>query len=88
MKKIFITFLITIIYFSSYAQEKLTFESATYFHNISASEVPRFIEGEDNKDIFVHASNLIDQIKDGDKVSYDLEETEKGPSATNVKIQE
>tara|TARA_B100000959_G_C14951491_1_gene612056 strand:- start:1092 stop:1289 length:198 start_codon:yes stop_codon:yes gene_type:complete len=47
-----------------------------------------FIEGEDNKDIFVHASNLIDQIKDGDKVSYDLEETEKGPSATNVKIQE
>ena len=47
-----------------------------------------FIEGEDSKDIFVHASNLIDQIKDGDKVSYDLEETEKGPSATNVKIQE
>ena len=44
MKKIFITFLITIIYFSSYAQEKLTFESATYFHNVSASEVPRFIE--------------------------------------------
>ena len=47
-----------------------------------------FIEGEDSKDIFVHANNLIDQIKDGDKVSYDLEETEKGPSATNVKIQE
>ena len=47
-----------------------------------------FVEGEDSKDIFVHASNLIDQIKDGDKVSYDLEETEKGPSATNVKIQE
>ena len=47
-----------------------------------------FIEGEDNKDIFVHASNLIDQIKDGDKVSYELEDTEKGPSAINVKIQE
>ena len=36
-----------------------------------------FIEGEDNKDIFVHASNLIDQIKDGDKVSFELEDTEK-----------
>ena len=47
-----------------------------------------FIEGEDNKDVFVHASNLIDQIKDGDKVSYELEDTEKGPSAINVKIQE
>tara|TARA_Y100000768_G_scaffold351629_1_gene302670 strand:+ start:482 stop:679 length:198 start_codon:yes stop_codon:yes gene_type:complete len=47
-----------------------------------------FIEGEDNKDIFVHASNLIDQIKDGDKVSFELEDTEKGPSAINVKIQE
>ena len=47
-----------------------------------------FIEGEDSKDIFVHASNLIDQIKDGDKVSYELEDTEKGPSAINVKIQE
>ena len=47
-----------------------------------------FIEGEDSKDIFVHASNLIDQIKDGDKVSFELEDTEKGPSAINVKIQE
>ena len=47
-----------------------------------------FIEGEDSKDIFVHANNLIDQINDGDKVSYDVEETPKGPSAINVKIQE
>ncbi len=46
-----------------------------------------FIEGEDNKDIFVHANNLTDQISDGDKVSYDVEETPKGLSAINVKIQ-
>jgi CspA family cold shock protein len=46
-----------------------------------------FIEGEDSKDIFVHANNLIDQINDGDKVSYDVEETPKGLSAINVKIQ-
>ena len=51
MKKIFFTFLITILYFTSYGQEtpppppeKLTFESATYFHNVSANEVPRFVE--------------------------------------------
>ena len=47
-----------------------------------------FIEGEDSKDIFVHANNLIDQIIDGDKVTYEVEDTPKGPSAINVKIQE
>ena len=47
-----------------------------------------FIEGEDSKDIFVHANNLVDQISDGDKVSYEIEDTPKGPSAINVKIQE
>jgi len=47
-----------------------------------------FIESENSKkDIFVHANNLIDQINDGDKVSYDVDETPKGPSAINVKIQ-
>jgi CspA family cold shock protein len=47
-----------------------------------------FIEGENStKDIFVHANNLIDQINDGDKVSYDVDETPKGPSAINVKVQ-
>ena len=45
-----------------------------------------FIEGEEGKDIFVHANNLTDQISDGDKVTYDVEDTPKGPSAINVKI--
>ena len=38
------------------------------------------------KDVFVHANNLIDDITEGDKVSYELESTEKGPSAINVKV--
>ena len=46
-----------------------------------------FIEGEEGKDILVHANNLTDQISDGDKVTYDVEDTPKGPSAINVKIQ-
>ena len=45
-----------------------------------------FIEGEEGKDIFVHANNLTDQISDGDKVTYDVEDTPKGPSAINFKI--
>ena len=37
------------------------------------------------KDVFVHSNNLVDNITEGDKVSYDIETTEKGPSAINVK---
>ena len=41
---------------------------------------------EGGKDVFVHANGLIDQIKDGDQVSYDVEEGKKGLNAVNVKI--
>lgn len=39
------------------------------------------------KDVFVHMNNIIDTISEGDKVSYDLESTEKGPSAINVRVE-
>ena len=39
-----------------------------------------------DKDVFVHANGLIDEINEGDKVSYDIEETQKGLSAINVKV--
>ena len=46
-----------------------------------------FIAPDDGgKDLFVHKSNLIDEITEGDKVSYDVEEGEKGLSAVNVKV--
>jgi len=38
------------------------------------------------KDVFVHMNGLVDQIAEGDKVSYDVEEGQKGPNAVNVKI--
>lgn len=46
-----------------------------------------FITPEDSdKDVFVHVSGLIDEINEGDKVSYDVEEGPKGLSAINVKV--
>jgi CspA family cold shock protein len=46
-----------------------------------------FIAPEDGgKDVFVHANGLIDQIKDGDQVSYEIEEGRKGLNAVNVKV--
>lgn len=46
-----------------------------------------FIAPEDeSKDVFVHTNGLVDQITEGDKVSYDVEDTPKGLSAINVKV--
>jgi len=46
-----------------------------------------FITPDDGgKDIFVHANGLIDEIREGDKVSYDTEEGRKGLNAIEVKV--
>ncbi len=38
------------------------------------------------KDHFVHHSGLIDEIKEGDEVEFDLAEGKKGMNAVNVKV--
>jgi cold shock protein len=40
---------------------------------------------ESEKEYFVHASGLVDQIKEGDEVTFDLQEGKKGLNAANVK---
>lgn len=40
---------------------------------------------EGGKDVFVHQNGLVDEIYEGDKVSYDVQEGPKGLNATNVK---
>ena len=41
---------------------------------------------EGGKDVFVHQNGLIDDIAEGDKVSYEVEESPKGLNAINVKV--
>lgn len=41
---------------------------------------------EGDRDVFVHVNGLIDEINEGDKVSYDVEESPKGLNAINVKV--
>ena len=47
-----------------------------------------FITGEDNKDIFVHQSAIQEEgfrtLEEGQKVSYDVEASDKGDRAVNV----
>ena len=37
-------------------------------------------------EIFVHSTGLIDNIRENNAVSYDVEEGRKGPNAVNVKV--
>ena len=46
-----------------------------------------FIKPTDSsEDIFVHESGLIDNIRDEDKVEFDVEQGKKGLNAVNVKL--
>ena len=46
-----------------------------------------FIESDDNKDIFVHRNSVPigTFLNDGDQVEFEIEESDRGPQATNVK---
>ncbi|MHA7058116.1 cold-shock protein [Aquimarina sp. M1] len=39
-----------------------------------------------NKEHFVHISGLVDEIREGDVVEFDLQEGKKGLNAVNVKV--
>ncbi len=38
------------------------------------------------KDHFVHISGLVDEVREGDTVEFDLQEGNKGLNAVNVKV--
>ncbi len=45
-----------------------------------------FIKPDDgSEDIFVHATGVVDQIRENERVSYDTKEGRKGLNAINVK---
>ena len=49
-----------------------------------------FIEQKDGPDVFVHHSGINDtgfkSLNEGDQVTFDIEQGEKGPSAVNVTV--
>ncbi len=50
-----------------------------------------FIEREDGPDVFVHFSAInssgFKSLNEGDKVSFEVEQGQKGPAATNVTVE-
>ncbi len=51
-----------------------------------------FIQQENGADVFVHFSGIegsgFRSLQEGDQVSFEIEEGQKGPSAINVKIKQ
>lgn len=49
-----------------------------------------FIAGDDGKDYFVHQSGLGEgvRINEGDKVTFEIVEGDRGPKAENVELSE
>lgn len=47
-----------------------------------------FISGDDGKEYFVHGTGIKDEknIREGDKVSFDVVEGDRGPKAENVTL--
>ena len=44
------------------------------------------IDDETKQDFFVHVTGLIDEIREGDKVEFDLKEGQKGMNAIEVRV--
>ena len=42
-------------------------------------------DSEDNKEYFVHVSGLIDEVRENDKVTFELEKGQRGMNAVRVK---
>ncbi|MBC6112855.1 MULTISPECIES: cold-shock protein [Pedobacter] len=45
-----------------------------------------FIKEDNGGELFVHASGLIDEIRENDTVEYEVKDGKKGPNAVNVRV--
>ena len=44
------------------------------------------LDSESKEEHFVHVSGLVDEIRDGDEVEFELKEGRKGLNAVNVRV--
>lgn len=58
--------------------------TVTFFNDSKGYGFIKDIETQES--VFVHANGLVDQIKEGNRVNFEVEMGPKGPSAVNVKV--
>ena len=61
-------------------------EAAPETEQPSEQKTEQSNDEESKKEYFVHVSGLVDEIREGDAVEYDLTEGRKGLNAVNVKL--
>ena len=44
------------------------------------------VDEETGKEIFVHVSGLVDEVKENDEVTFDVADGRKGPNAVDVRL--
>ena len=44
------------------------------------------VDEETEKEIFVHVSGLVDEVKENDEVTFDVADGRKGPNAVDVRL--
>jgi len=72
-----------IIYFTNFTMDTKIQGTVKFFNEEKGFG---FIKHDNsNKETFVHANGLIDQIEANDKVEFDVQEGRKGLNAVNVK---
>lgn len=59
-------------------------EGKVKFFNVSKGF--GFILGDDGEEIFVHATGLVDEIAENDRVTYNESQGKKGLNAVDVKL--
>ena len=59
--------------------------SVKFYNNIKGFGF--IIDNETNQEFFVHATGLINEIKENDQVSYDLIDGKRGKNAVNVEVE-
>jgi len=58
--------------------------SVTFFNNTKGFGFIRDLETQES--VFVHVNNLLEDIKEGNLVNYEVEMGQKGPTAVQVKL--
>ncbi len=44
------------------------------------------VDEETGKEVFVHVSGLVDEVKENDEVTFEVADGRKGPNAVDVKL--